>query len=102
MRSTLLGVAGLSLTLLACDVRSFSGPEVQPFALRAAPAGQSAPLIFVDGRRIAPGYSLEYLRASEIAGIEVIKSGPALEQYGEAGRAGVVFITTKAGSRAHR
>lgn len=103
MRSTiLLGIAGLSLTLLGCQAPSFSGPEVQPFELRATPTGPSAPLIVLDGRRIAPGTSLASLRASDIAGVEVFKGGLALEKYGEAGRAGVIFITTKARPRAHR
>lgn len=96
MRSTmLLGLAGLSAALLACDARRFTGPDVAPLALVAAPAGAGAPLIFVDGRRLPRGTSLDYLRAADIAMIEVVKHAAALRLYGEEGRNGVVLIYLK-------
>ncbi len=101
MRSVIpFSAIGLCLTLVACDARPLAGPDVQPVALVAAPAGQVGPLIFVDGRRLPPGTSLAGLRASAIERIEVVKAAAAVKLYGEEARAGVIQIYTKAGRTA--
>lgn len=53
------------------------------------------PLIVVDGVIQSEGASLSDLQALDIEHVEVIKGDLALESYGEAGRNGVVHITTK-------
>lgn len=55
--------------------------------------GSTSPLILVDGYE----RSLEYISASEIADIKVLKDGAATAVYGVKGANGVVLITTKRG-----
>jgi outer membrane receptor for ferrienterochelin and colicin len=99
MRSaTLLGLVGLPATLLACDGTRITGTDITPLSLRAAPAGAPVPLIFLDGRRLPPGTSLDYLRTQNIAMVEVVKGAAAARLYGEDGRYGVIHITTKSAS----
>lgn len=55
--------------------------------------GSTSPLILIDGYE----RSLEYISASEIADIKVLKDGAATAIYGMKGANGVVLITTKRG-----
>ena len=90
----LIAAAGFTTAALACDQRPLAGPEVPPIVLGAVPADQAAPLIFVDGRRVASS-SLRRLDASVIRAVEVIKGPMALRLYGEEGHRGVILIQTK-------
>lgn len=56
--------------------------------------GSEAPLILVDGYE----RSLEYIAASEIASVKVLKDGAATAIYGPRGSKGVVLVTTKRGN----
>ena len=64
--------------------------------IQARAAGETLdPLIVIDGVIQSESASLADLRAMDIEHVEVIKGDLALESYGEAGRNGVVHITTK-------
>jgi outer membrane receptor for ferrienterochelin and colicin len=69
----------------------------------------SNPLFIIDGKVVPSAQivrdstqaivSIESLDPSEIQSIDVLKDVPAVEKYGEAGRNGVVVITTIAFAR---
>lgn len=89
-----VGTFGLVLAVAACEQRPLAGPEVAPIRLGAAPPGQAAPLIFVDGQLVASA-DLRRLRPADIQTVEVIKGQAALRLYGDEGRHGVILIHTK-------
>jgi len=60
--------------------------------------GDSEPLYIVDGLP-TNGYGIDYLNASDIESIEVLKDAASAAIYGTRGANGVVLITTKSGSK---
>lgn len=54
-----------------------------------------SPLILVDG---VPGLSLNYINASDIQSVSVLKDASASAIYGAKASAGVILVTTKSGS----
>jgi hypothetical protein len=80
----------------ACSLERATTPAPQPqkSALSQCYAdGCTKPLFVVDGKRLNDD-SFD-LNPSEIATVEVFKGDSAVLAYGEAGRRGVVVITTK-------
>jgi outer membrane cobalamin receptor len=90
-------IAALSLAaLVGCDVAAMAGPEpgVDLTARADAPA---RPLIFLDGRLLAPDFDLSRIAREDVVSIEVVKSPAAVTRYGAAAAAGVIHIATRAG-----
>jgi TonB-dependent SusC/RagA subfamily outer membrane receptor len=59
---------------------------------------QSKALVIVDGVRMEPNDSLNYLDSinpDKIESVSVLKGEQAILQYGEAGKDGVILVTTK-------
>jgi TonB-dependent SusC/RagA subfamily outer membrane receptor len=89
--ATLILAAGCSAERLVA-----SAPQPQKSALLMCHDERCAtnPLLFVDGKRTS-WEGPNDLNPGEIATVEVVKGAKALSLYGEEGRNGVVFITTK-------
>lgn len=103
-----VALAVLAFTAAACEgSHTFTGPDAQRAAARARANAVVLPtstLVFLDGKRL-PAESLSQIDPKEIVRIEVVKGQAAVRAYGEAGRAGVISIFTRAGqgdSTAHQ
>jgi hypothetical protein len=104
MRSSILFalLAVPAIAAVACEGRhTLTGPDAQRAYARVAadvqqvvPAG---PIVFVDGKRMPPGTSLDQMDPKQITRIEVVKGAAAVGRYGEEGRTGVINIFTRAG-----
>lgn len=93
------------LLVSACSIERGFSPAAQPqkSALRLCSKGRLAcesppPLLFVDGKR-ASWEGPDDLDPGAIETVEVVKGAMAIRLYGEAGRHGVVSITTRKPSR---
>ena len=105
MRSHLL-LAAVVLAGVACEGRhTLTGPDAQrAYAQVAANVQQvvpAGPIVFVDGKRMPAGTSLDQMDPKQITRIEVVKGKAAVGLYGEEGRVGVINIFTRADSTRH-
>lgn len=93
---TVAGGEGAEATVQSIVVTGVarSDPSVR---LRASRPGEGEPVVYIDGVRADGG--LDALVPEEIANIEILKEGAAVERYGEEGRNGVVVVTTKSGRK---
>jgi outer membrane receptor for ferrienterochelin and colicin len=97
----LLAVAAIAG--VACEGRhTLTGPDAQrAYAQVAAEVQQvvpAGPIVFVDGKRMPAGTSLDQMDPKQITRIEVVKGAAAVGLYGEEGRRGVINIFTRADS----
>ena len=103
MRSSMLSalLAVLSIAGVACEGRhTLTGPDAQRAFVQARSqdaVSASSALVFVDGKRMPAGTSLDQMDPKQITRIEVVKGQAAVGIYGEEGRAGVINIFTRAG-----
>ncbi|NOT75533.1 MAG: hypothetical protein HOP08_11420 [Cyclobacteriaceae bacterium] len=58
----------------------------------------SKPMIIMDSVRLSPDFDLATLKSENIASINVIKNIDKLKLYGEAGKNGVIIITSRKSS----
>ena len=70
-------------------------PEVEWIGI-AVKESDKKPMVLLEGHRITYE-TLKRMDSEEIASISVLKGQPAVDQYGEEARDGVVLITTKKG-----
>ena len=100
MRSYLvLALLALSaVSTVACEGgRTLTGPDAQRTYAQVAADARVVPtgaLVFVDGKRMPPGTTLDQLDPKQITRIEVVKGQAAVGIYGEEGRTGVINIFT--------
>ena len=92
MRTTTVLAATALVAVLGCSRHPAPEPDVPPLTF---PAGQPAPLIFIDGQRQTSTVSLTKLRPADIDRVEVVKGATALFRYGPEGQNGVVLVYTK-------
>ena len=89
---------------VACEGRrTLTGPEAQRAYVQMRSDSSNSvllrarTLVFVDGKRMPAGTSLDQMDPKQIPRIEVVKGQAAVGIYGEEGRAGVINIFTRAG-----
>lgn len=106
MKSSILFalLAASTVAGVACEGRhTLTGPDAQSaFAQVAADVQQVVPvgpIVFVDGKRMPAGTSLDQMDPKQITRIEVVKGAAAVGKYGEEGRAGVINIFTVRGAQ---
>ena len=90
-----------ALAALGCSERqTLTGPDAQRAFVQSrsqAAAQSTTALVFVDGKRMPAGTTLDSLDPKRIVRIEVVKGQAAVGIYGEEGRAGVINIFTRDG-----
>ena len=110
MRSSILLalLAVPALAGVACEGRhTLTGPDAQRAYVQMRSDStnsvllRASTLVFVDGRRMPAGTSLDRMDPRQITRIEVVKGRAAVGIYGEEGRAGVINIFTRADSTRH-
>lgn len=99
MKSSII-VTALAVAAVACEGRHMlTGPDARRAYVRMQSDAVVLPtstLVFVDGKRMPAG-TLSQIDPKQIVRIEVVKGQAAVRAYGEAGRAGVINIFTRAG-----
>ncbi len=101
--SVLSAPAALTLVAAACGGDALTGPEAEAaYAMAAShyPIIPASTVVFIDGKRMVAGQRLDQLDPKAIDRIEILEGAAAAALAGDEGRNGVIWISTKDGSRA--
>ena len=86
-----------TVAVSACSSERLTGPAAQDAARQyqaTTMAATTEPLFMLDGKEVAANV-VRTMKPESIESIEVLKGKSAAEKYGERGRNGVIFVTTK-------
>lgn len=77
------------------DLSEANASAKKTFIFRSSGGLEKSPLVIVDGVKQIWGYDLHALKRNDIASVEILRDRAAITDFGDAGRNGVIKVTTK-------